>query len=93
MLVLAVARRLPRDRALPIVRSLFPSLRHVAAVALGEIGDEDDIAFLRAVDVVRGEGELRQVFKRAIAKIERRLKREAARETKAPRNSRKGPIQ
>jgi hypothetical protein len=43
--------------------------------------------------VVRGEGELRQVFKKAIARIERRLKRDAAHETKGPRNPRKGPIQ
>jgi hypothetical protein len=92
MLVLAVARRLQRDRALPVVRSVFPSLAPLAALALGEIGTEEDLAFLKVAGDEQGEAWVRREIKKAIAKIERRLKREAAREVKKPGSRRNQSI-
>jgi hypothetical protein len=72
MLVLAVGRRLRIRDAIPLLIAMFDRLPGYAAMALGEIGGEEERAFLVKSNVDRlAKWEGREI-KKAIKTIDRR---------------------
>lgn len=71
MLVLALARCVPHNEAVPILRAVFDSVPGHAAMALGEIGSSDDLTFLRSKVHHVKSWQQKEVSK-AIRRIQRR---------------------
>jgi hypothetical protein len=74
MLVIAVGRRLPTRDAIPLVESMFEHEPGYAAMALGEIGGDEERAFLVERNVDEHAGWEGREIEKAIKKIERRSK-------------------
>ena len=75
MLLLALARLVARERAIPILTSQLDDLPGHAALALGEIGGADEVAVLRG-HLQDPKAWVRKEVQRAIHKIEKRLRKE-----------------